>query len=74
MVKKLWGGRFQNATNADAENFTSSIDVDKDLYNFDILGSIAHVEMLSQQKIISKSEKSKVIKGLKKIKNEIELG
>lgn len=74
MVKKLWGGRFQNAANADAENFTSSIDVDKDLYNFDILGSIAHVEMLSQQKIISKSEKSKVIKGLKKIKNEIELG
>ena len=53
MVKKLWGGRFQNASNADAESFTSSIDVDKDLYNFDILGSIAHVEMLSQQKIIS---------------------
>ena len=74
MVKKLWGGRFQNASNADAESFTSSIDVDKVLYNFDILGSIAHVEMLSQQKIISKSEKSKVIKGLKKIKNEIEHG
>ena len=43
----------KNASNADAESFTSSIDVDKDLYNFDILGSIAHVEMLSQQKIIS---------------------
>ena len=36
MVKKLWGGRFQKAINADAESFTSSIDVDKDLYNFDI--------------------------------------
>jgi len=73
MVKKLWGGRFKNATNADAENFTSSIDVDKDLYSFDILGSISHVEMLSKQKIISRGEKNKIIKGLKKIKSEIEL-
>jgi len=72
MTKKIWGGRFLNATNNEAENFTSSIDLDKNLYNFDILGSIAHVEMLSKQKIITSSEKNKIISGLKKILKEID--
>ena len=72
MVKKIWSGRFLKKTNIDAENFTSSIDIDKNLYSYDIQGSIAHVEMLSKQKIISTTEKSKIIKGLKKIKDEIE--
>ena len=72
MTKKMWGGRFENETNIDAESFTSSIDTDKALYSFDILGSIAHVEMLSKQKIISSIEKNKIIKGLKKVKDEID--
>ena len=72
MAKKMWGGRFENQTDIDAESFTSSIDTDKALYSFDILGSIAHVEMLSKQKIISSIEKNKMIKGLKKIKAEID--
>ena len=72
MTKKMWGGRFENETNIDAESFTSSIDTDKALYSFDILGSIAHVEMLSKQKIISSIEKNKIIKGLKKVEDEID--
>ena len=43
MTKKIWGGRFTQETDNDAENFTSSIEIEKNLYNFDILGSIAHV-------------------------------
>ena len=72
MTKKIWGGRFTQETDNDAENFTSSIKIDKNLYNFDILGSIAHVEMLSKQKVISPSDKNKIIVGLKKILKEIE--
>ena len=72
MTKKIWGGRFTQETDNDAENFTSSITIDKNLYNFDILGSIAHVEMLSKQKVISPSDKNKIIVGLKKILKEIE--
>lgn len=72
MAKKLWSGRFQKKTDLDAEKFSSSIDIDKALYDFDINGTIAHVEMLSKQKIISSIEKNKILKGLKKIKEEIE--
>ena len=49
----------------------SSIDVDKRLYKEDITGSIAHVEMLFKQKIITFKIKNKIIYGLNKIKKEI---
>ena len=49
----------------------SSIDVDKRLYKEDIIGSIAHVEMLFKQKIITFKIKNKIVYGLNKIKKEI---
>ena len=49
----------------------SSIDIDKRLYKEDIIGSIAHVEMLFKQKIISFKIKNKIIYGLNKIEKEI---
>ena len=49
----------------------NSIDIDKRLYKEDIQGSIAHVEMLFKQKIISFKIKNKIIYGLSKIQNEI---
>ena len=49
----------------------SSIDIDKRLYKEDITGSIAHVEMLFKQKIISFKIKNKIIYGLNKIEKEI---
>ena len=49
----------------------SSIEIDKNLYKQDILGSIVHVEMLFRQKIISFKIKNKIIFGLKKIESEI---
>ena len=62
MAKKIWGGRFKNITNKKVEEFSSSLDTDKNLYAFDIQGSIAHVEMLSKQKIVSVSDKRKIVK------------
>ena len=49
----------------------NSIDVDKRLYKEDIIGSIAHVEMLFKQKIITFKIKNKIVYGLNKIKKEI---
>ena len=50
----------------------SSISIDKRLYSEDIKGSIAHVEMLFKQKIISFKIKNKIIYGLNKIEKEID--
>ena len=74
MAKKIWGGRFKNITNKKVEEFSSSIDTDKNLYAFDIQGSIAHVEMLSKQKIVSVSDKRKIVKSLTQIRKQIEKG
>lgn len=74
MAKKAWGGRFKKSTSKIAEKFSESISFDKRLYKEDIQGSIAHVTMLADQKIILKKEASKIIKGLKEIEKEIEKG
>ena len=68
---KIWGGRFSSSTDPLMEEFNSSIQFDKILYIEDIEGSIAHSEMLSKQKIISKNERDLIISGLKQIKLEI---
>ena len=49
----------------------SSIDIDKRLFKEDIRGSLAHIEMLSRQKIISVKIKNKIKIGLIKIEKEI---
>ena len=72
MSEKLWQGRFSAKTARIVEAFTSSIQVDRRLYAYDIQGSIAHCKMLAKTSIISKDEASELIHGLEKIKNEIE--
>ena len=69
--KTVWGSRFKNSTSKIFEKIGASIDVDKRLYEEDILGSIVHTQMLSKQKIINKKKGKRIIKGLKKIKLEI---
>jgi len=69
--KAVWGTRFNNATSEIFEKIGASIDIDKRLYEEDIFGSIVHTQMLIKQKIINKKKGIKIIKGLKKIKNEI---
>jgi len=71
---KLWGGRFEKATDTLVDDFNSSIRFDQRLYKQDILGSIAHAGMLGQQGIIS-LEDSKLIKSaLLDILEDIESG
>ena len=69
--KAVWGTRFNKATSKIFEKIGASIDIDKRLFEEDILGSIVHTNMLVKQKIIDKKKGIKIINGLKKIRLEI---
>jgi len=69
--KTVWSSRFNKPTSKIFEKIGSSIDVDKRLFEEDILGSIIHAQMLAKQKIINKKKATKIIYGLKKIEKEI---
>ena len=71
-TRKLWGGRFKGGSDELAINFSSSIDLDKLLYIEDIEGSIAHVKVLKNAKLISDTELKKITKGLNQVKLMIE--
>ena len=67
----IWNTRIKKNASSLFQKVGNSIDIDKRLYKQDILGSIAHVEMLFKQKIISFKIKNKIIYGLNKIDKEI---
>ena len=69
--RAIWASRIKNNTSSIFQKVGNSIDIDKRLYKEDISGSIAHVEMLFRQKIISFKIKNKIVYGLNKIEKEI---
>jgi argininosuccinate lyase len=66
----IWNTRIKKQSSL-FQKIGNSIGIDKRLYKEDIAGSIAHVEMLFKQKIISFKIKNKIIYGLNKIEKEI---
>ena len=74
MSEKFWDGRFTEKTAKIVETFTSSIDVDRRLYAYDIQGSIAHCKTLAKAAVITAEEAEELISGLEKVKQEIEAG
>ena len=67
----IWSARVTKNTSSLFQKVGNSINIDKKIYKEDIEGSIAHVEMLFKQKIISFKIKNKIIYGLNKIEKEI---
>ena len=67
----IWNTRIKKSSSTLFQKVGNSLDIDKRLYLEDIQGSIAHVEMLFKQKIISFRIKNKIIYGLNKIEKEI---
>ncbi len=67
----IWSTRIKKNSSSLFQKVGNSIDIDRRLYKEDIQGSIAHVEMLFKQKIISFKIKNKIIYGLTKIEKEI---
>lgn len=72
--KVLWSGRFKEGATDATLAFTSSLHTDVKLARYDVLGSIAHVKMLSTQGIISQEDGKEIQKGLKEILAQIEDG
>lgn len=73
-MAKMWAGRTSADTSKLADDFNSSISFDMRMYKQDILGSIAHAEMLAKQNIISDKEKDMLVCGLCDILESIENG
>ena len=71
---KLWGGRFERATDKLVEAYSASIAFDRRLYGEDIAGSAAHARMLAAQGIISEDDLKAISDGLSQIWREIEAG
>ena len=71
-TKKPWGGRFSGPTDSFVEQFTESVSYDQRLAHYDIMGSIAHAQMLEKIKVISKKESSEIVNTLKEIEKEIQ--
>lgn len=71
---KLWGGRFQEPTDAFVERFTASESFDRRFYAQDIRGSLAHAKMLTKQGVLSNDELQLIEKGLIEVQQDIESG
>jgi len=71
---RMWGGRFQEQTDAFVEAFTASVEFDQRLAKVDIQGSIAHAKMLHRIGILTATEFESIQQGLATIRDEIEDG
>ncbi|MCD8009858.1 MAG: argininosuccinate lyase [Lachnospiraceae bacterium] len=71
---KLWGGRFTKKTDDLAFAFNESLSFDRRLFRQDITGSLAHVEMLAKQGILTEEEKEQIQAGLQGILNDLTAG
>lgn len=74
MSKKLWGGRFEQDTDALVEQLGESVSFDARLAPWDIRASIAHARMLGDRGIIPKADARSIVSGLKTILKDIEAG
>ena len=73
-MAKMWAGRSAGGTAKAADDFNSSIAVDGRMYEEDILGSLAHAEMLAGCGVISYAEFGEIAEGLKGILADIKEG
>jgi argininosuccinate lyase len=71
---RMWGGRFQEQTDAFVAAFTASVNFDQRLALVDIEGSIAHARMLNHIGILSTDELDSILQGLATVRGEIESG
>ena len=70
----MWAGRFAKALDSKADDFNSSIRFDHKMYRQDIMGSVAHANMLSKQGIISAQDRDAIVGGLTDILADLDSG
>ena len=74
MKNSTWSGRFKKGLDEEVLEFSESISFDHLLFDSDIRVCIAHAEMLSECKIISKKESNMLIKGLNAVQKKYDAG
>ena len=71
---EAWSARFSEPVSDLVKRYTASVFFDKRLADVDILGSLAHADMLAHQKIISAEDYAAIQKGMTQIQDEIAAG
>src|SRR4030042_4745559 len=72
--QKSWEHRLSKAPDSLAVDFVESLSFDKRLYKYDVVGAIAHAEMLSEQKLLTKEELKQIKDALVEISHQIAEG
>ena len=73
-MQQLWGSRFSKKLDESVNDFNSSLSFDKKLCKYDIQGSVAHVLMLKDQKILDEDEALLLVNALNEILLDYEEG
>ncbi len=69
---RTWGGRFEGSMHQLTAEYTAGMD--RDLWEFDIAGSIAHARMLGHQGIIPEADATAIIRGLEAVREQFRRG
>jgi argininosuccinate lyase len=71
---KSWQARMNAPADPLTESFVESLSVDKRLWRYDIVGSIAHAEMLADVGLVTKADLRQIKAGLASIERDIVAG
>ena len=71
---RMWGGRFEEPTDALVERVNASIGVDQAMAEDDLTGSIAHATMLTEQGILTAAEGAAIVAGLNGLLTDLHAG
>lgn len=74
MTNNIWGGRFKKPLDPKVSKFNASLGFDHILYEYDILGSQIHAQMLARRGLITLIEAEKITKALAEINLELKQG
>ncbi|MFA5422570.1 MAG: argininosuccinate lyase [Phycisphaerae bacterium] len=74
MAKKSWENRLGGKPDERMVDFVESLSVDARLYKYDVVGSIAHAQMLADNGLLSKDEFNQIKNALLEIAEQIEAG
>ena len=71
---KAWSARFSEPVSDLVKRYTASVDFDQRMARQDIMGSLAHAEMLAHVGVISQNDLTDIERGMIQIQQEIEHG
>lgn len=72
--QRSWEKRLASKPDEMTVDYVESLSYDERLYKYDIVGSIAHAQMLAEQKLITRAELKAIKEGLIRISEDIEAG